>query len=237
MAKDYDVLNGMIENQSTVLQTAFDKGYKQGYEEGFSKKLAQVREEEYKKGYEARKAEESNSAKMIVNCDSDAYKKGLVDAWKCAKNVCEVFSSDRLLEILEILGIEKGSFEYPASEVLSKIKEYEDSQKCERCIRQYRNICNGCVDLSEFTNKEEYTDSQKDEIKVGDEVIIPRLTYKGKAIVTKIDKEHHCAYIMFDDGEVNTFNLYDYIVKKTGRHYYSIIPILNSLKGAEDEEN
>lgn len=236
MAKDYDVLNGMIENQGTVLQTAFDKGYEQGYEEGFSKNLAQARKEEYKRGYEARKAEESNSAKMIVNGDSDAsYQHGLVDAWRCAKNVCEVFSSDRLLEILEILSIEKGLFEYPASEVISKIKEYENSQKCERCIRQYRDICNGCVDLSEFTDKEEYLKGEG-KLKVGDEVIISNVSYRGKAVVTKIDETYHCAFIMFSDGEVNVFSLYDHKIRKTGTHYYFIAALLDSLKEVEDGE-
>jgi hypothetical protein len=95
---------------------------------------------------------------------------------------------------------------YSASEAIDKITEYKSNQK------------------------------REDKLEVGDEVIIKRITYKGKAVVTKIDENHHCAYIMFNDGEVNTLNLYDYEIRKTGKRYFSITAILDSLKEVEDGE-
>ena len=132
MAKDYDVLNGMIGNQSLVLQTAFDKGYKQGYEEGFSKNLAQAREEEYNKGYEARKAEESNSAKMIVNCDSDAYEKGLDDAWECARKAeYMLFNRPHFEQCFGGTDFHTVLTQMSAVEAMATIEEYEKSQETE----------------------------------------------------------------------------------------------------------
>ena len=63
---------------------------------------------------------------IIINKDvyRQVYEKGLQDAWKCARKIYMDLSMDKCIEIFQ----GESWFDYTASEVIAKIKEYEEKQ-------------------------------------------------------------------------------------------------------------
>lgn len=91
---------------------------------------AQIRKA-YNKGYEDRKAEESESARAIVNTEQQkSYEDGLNDAWECVKKIYSMNNDDKekLFDYRNTFNIVE---QYTVSEVLAKIKAYEDKQDAE----------------------------------------------------------------------------------------------------------
>lgn len=124
------------------------------YKEEIINALANVCKRARKEGYEEA---DSNQRENAVY----EYERGLNEAWECAKKLrhmdystlYEVFKGDDVvIHNIQVKGLEAVFEKYSASEVITKIKEHEESKK------------------------------QADEIKVGDEVDVPQLDCKGIVI-------------------------------------------------------
>ena len=104
---DYDAISKAV---STAIKREVDKQIKAAYKRGYNKG--------YSEEYEARQ-----SAVDI------AYKRGLYEAWKCAKKLANLTSQERgkILDCEEIPVHEIFVF-FTASEAIAKIKEYEEKQ-------------------------------------------------------------------------------------------------------------
>ena len=146
----------------------------------------------------------------------DAYKRGLDDAWKCARKICTNWClSDKSLN--EIFGdgktIDEIMKEYPASEAIAKIKEYEQ-EKTEREVIFYD------IDGNEYC---------RDKIRVGDE-LIPKCESPHSDlsiyIVTHIYRDTVDAICR--DGITRTYEIDK--LKKTGRHYPQIAEVLEQIE-------
>ena len=178
-------------NEMSVLElllAANNKTFESAYKKG------------YKDGYNARKAEESKNTQMTVDTDSDAYKKGMEDAWKL---VLKIYSRVEdggipITDLKQIFGptapLTKIFTENTVFEVEEKIKEYEK--------------------LTDINN----------DIKIGDEVIIK--SSGEKMIVSNIydvpyldngiTKMYYCINFL------DSITVYSDEIKKTGRHYSQI---------------
>ena len=95
----------------------------------------------YKQGYEARKNDESKSARMIVDYDADllkaTYEEGLNDAWETARKI-RLYPSDGGISIEDLSKIFGNQThydilrDYSAQEAIEKIKAWEDKED-EKC--------------------------------------------------------------------------------------------------------
>lgn len=93
----------------------------------------------YKRGYQKGYSEEYEARQSAVDI---AYKRGLNDAWKCARKIGD--ASCTYLESMGFMNLEYRDrnaswdcvMKYSASEAIAKIKEYEEKQTekhCENC--------------------------------------------------------------------------------------------------------
>lgn len=141
------------------------------YKEEIINALTNVCKRARREGYE--EADSNQRANAIY-----AYERGLDDAWECARKIIDSATSVEGCEWFEeIFG--KGTItnifkEYSASEIIVKIKEYEEKQK--------------------------QTD---DEIKVGDEVDVPQLDCKG-IVIAEANKETILVLSEYMDGVLRT---------------------------------
>lgn len=157
----------------------------------------------YKQGYEARKDEESKSARMIVDYDADllkaAYEEGLNDTWKVARKIMQIPIQERA----DLFGISPNkacfadiSSRFSVSEAIDKLKAWKD----------------------------------KTEIKVGDEVRVigsdPEYDDCDVGIVTRIRQEY--MYVMRRDGSSGKEDTARW--HKTGRRYDAIEEVLKQMQ-------
>lgn len=135
----------------------------------------------------------------------EAYNNGLNDAWECANKIYD-FSGKELSEVFpESQEIPFDS--YSASEAIARIKEYEEQQK------------------------QDATDMNVGNIKIGDEVINGGVT--GVVIHVKdIENGMKAFSVMDKTGKVWNFN--DLVIKRTGRHFNAIKEILVELKNEKN---
>lgn len=145
--KDYSILDGMIANQRTVLQTAFDKGFKQGYEEGREKNLTQLRDEQYKNGFEAGQIIGKDIGRAEVWEAIKTYYK----YWKnCCGNAGR-FASELKLDAKLGQDVFDVLFKMSPVEAIRLLKKYENKQKCKECLHEGDTIvCSRCVDNKNF---------------------------------------------------------------------------------------
>lgn len=157
--------------------------------------------EDYERDYEARREEESKSARMIVDYDADllktTYEEGLNDAWEMARKI-RLYPSDGGISI-EDLGKIFGNQthydilrDYSAQEAIEKIKAWED----------------------------------KNEIKVGDEVV-----YSDgiKGIVVGISNNAGQISVLNNEYDVPQL-LIKNNATKTGRHFDQIEEVLKQMQ-------
>lgn len=139
--------------------------------------------------------------------EKTAYENGLDDAWEIAKKIecMDGYDGDELLEMFGTDDIEAIFAKYKASEVLKKVKAFEE-QKAK---------------------------SFNDEIKVGDEIVVtfPHTNRKISVIVYKIDHVnttpmYYC--ISFAEGRVFMAPC-DKTIKKTGRHFPQITNLMSKI--------
>lgn len=137
------------------------------------------------------------------------YEDGLNDAWECVKKIYKMNFKTRK----EILGVNPSNDSltdiinaFPASEAISKIKEYEEKAK-----------------------------QANDEIKVGDEVYLSSLSKDYPRIVLSLYAEDDGlglkARTMLSSGTIDIKPISEF--KKTGRHFDQIAEVLKQLKEGE----
>lgn len=176
---------GLKKLESYDGERVYRKGYKNGYKDG--KNVVEIPE----------------IAKRDI---SDAYNKGLNDAWKLVKRIESTPEDGGLTnkQIAEVFGQYWSSFElynsFSAEEVLDLYKRWEDKQK------------------------------QDAEIKVGDEVYSDAFDDKG--IVTHITADKvSCVCIICNGSTMMRVGLHG--LHKTGRHFDAIAEVLAELRGEE----
>ena len=105
--KDYSVLLTCEEANMVIIHDAFDKGYQQGYED-----------------------EKKVSCDCKDNMENE-YNRGLNDAWEAARKIIldGCLPLQELMQIFNTAYSERILKENTASEVIAKIKEYEEQQK------------------------------------------------------------------------------------------------------------
>ena len=121
MAKDYESLN-VLESKAVKLRRAiYDKGYEQGYKDGQAQQIA-------------------SDDVFMESCEKAAYEKGLNDIWEWAKKiVCYIqyggLGDYHLREIFGTSSYCKIFLDNSPSEVIAKLKEYEEKQKAKDEIK------------------------------------------------------------------------------------------------------
>ena len=125
-----------------------------------------------------------------------AYQRGLSDAWEAARKIC-LNDSDGGLTITEIAKI------FDVSYYRDAMKKYSAHEAIEK-IRQY--------------------EQEKEEIKIGDEVI----TASGKAVVMGVGPVH----FEYFNADGSGYDAVKY-AKKTGRHFPEIAEVLRKMKETE----
>jgi len=147
--KDYkEAIEAIMKNTTSMVMDHAIKAYRQGYENG----LGKAQTDSYVKGYEDGKADTPFTD--TEEAEKRAYERGLNEAWEAAGKLYKI-SSDDFSKLFEM---KSPYFDFSIQEVLAKIKEYEDKQKCKQT---------------------------EDEIKVGYEVY--NIDRDNKRIVTAID--------------------------------------------------
>lgn len=156
---------------------------KEGYEEADSNQCENA-VYEYERGYEeglkrGEDIEQANAAETKKEVAKQNYERGLNDAWECARKIGKVNWLTLKQIGFEIKDKEKNPswdvvMEYSASEVITKIKEYEEKQN--------------------------QTD---DKIKFGDEVDVPQLDCKG-IVIAEANKETILVLSEYMDGLIRT---------------------------------
>ncbi len=122
-----------------IKQKSYDKGYSNGHQDGYKKGMndylntpdfEQVRKEAYEQG---RKDVETQFCSYDA-CKNrqEEYLRGLADAWEAARKI--LFNPDdggmSAVDVNEVFGENSWTVmkDFSASEVVAKIKEYEDSK-------------------------------------------------------------------------------------------------------------
>ena len=113
--KDYKSIEGLQDNIRVEVKATYDRGYKQGYEDG--KKV------QAKKGV-------LEVAGDIGELMQKEYQRGLDEAWDTVRKIYDI---QNVRMIQNIFGAEANYaiHNYSASEVMAKIREYEEKQKAE----------------------------------------------------------------------------------------------------------
>ena len=178
----------------------------------------------YDKGYEARKAEESKSAEMLVTGDKEMlereYQRGLDEAWETAFKVAfqdevarTVIFGTKFLSNIRIMG---------AAKVIEILREREEKEKkCNTC-KYYGTFSLECARCNDDSS--EWMPKQADEIKVGDEVYSENLDLKF--VVTRIIEGRYEG--MCSDGACYCPLPDD--IKKTDRHFEGVDSLLQQMR-------
>ena len=194
--KDYGEIEGLQKNISTETRAAYDRGYKRGYQDGH---------DQAKEKYGVFKIAQDTGELM-----QKEYQRGLNDAWETARTITGMGANG-----LEACGIStipnyfddnvNRMFEnYSVSEVMEKLKGYEEKQK----------VC-------KFT------------VAVGDEITITDDDGTRKARVLDIDIDD-ILYIIDENGCVTTLDPDECrCVVNTGRHFDQIGDLLKLLREDE----
>lgn len=135
-----------------------------------------------------------------------AYENGLHDAWEIAKKIecMDGYNGDELIKMFGTDDIEAIFAKYKASEVLEKVKAYEEQKA--------KNL---------------------DEIKVGDEIVVtvPHTNREIAVIAYKIEHinmtpMYYC--ISFAESRIYIIP-YDKVIKRTGRHFPQITNLMSKI--------
>lgn len=206
--KDYSVLDNMIRMVGDAIKQAFDKVYKQGYEDGIG-----------------------DGAKSVKSWDKACYEQGLNDAWEAARKLIHPryggYYDDTKLEIFDYRNSDDVLTMLSASEVIAKIKEYEEKQtkkSCHNCGKTSCGVRKAEPDIACLNWVAKQTD---DEIRVGDEVYIKTDGCKG--IVWGIE---FVEYLVF--GGTSTM-YYGEHLEKTGRHFDAIEEVLEQMRENDND--
>lgn len=141
--------------------------------------------------------------------EKTAYENGLHDAWEIAKKIecMDGYDSDELIEMFGTDGIESIFKRYTASEVLEKVKAYEEQK------------------AKAFNNA----------VEVGDEIVVkvPHTNREISGIIYKIELDHANTTLMyycfsFADSHVYIIP-YDKTITKTGRHFPQITSLMSKI--------
>lgn len=208
------------------------------------KKIDEVAETIYKRGYSDGKRDSREEGKD--------YKDGLNDAWECARKLMLTKNDGGLASstVREIFDLEYYDVfaKLSSSEVMEKIIKWEDEnptdgqeeKACDTC-GQFRNdygqcglwFNGSCTRHNKWIPK--HTD---EEIKIGDEVIYHALTdgiiYDNeKGVVVGVYKEW--VEVKFPVNW-SCLGVHKNHVTKTGRHFPEMEEVLEKMKGGEDRE-
>lgn len=229
--KNFDTIRdkvlGSIENR---VRYAYNQGYEDGYKAGED-------------------VEQKNNAETKTTIATDEYKRGLIDAWNCARVIVlppELGGvSYHTLELMYgkhncYSDIKQEIFKLTPEEAIKKQKRYEvetDSNKqdcwncthkheqCEECRWEYDDSDEVGTDTEMF-----YPTKDKEPVKfrVGDEV---SEHYSGlTGVVTRVVEDSDRIYVTWADGssgvqyDKNDFEL-------TGKHYPLTSCLLRQLRG------
>jgi len=197
---------GLCREAMTNIRNAYDRGYKQGCKDG------------------------------KTDVVTTSYEKGLNDAWEAARKIVIAKASSTDKEMDEILGNDfyymslSAFFEnYSVNEVMSKIKEYEEKQKCKNCGHYPEKgissnaICIKCENNNMYIEKQKEV---KEEFKVGDEVIADERRF----VVLGIDDFKWYQLWCLDNGLAHD-NICSKDLKKTGRSFPQLAELFKQMKG------
>lgn len=146
----------------------------------------------------------TDEEKTII--ENQAYKKGLEDAWECARKIMQTSRGYSHDEINEIYGTRLRALDLTPSEAIAKIKEYEEEQQ---------NI-KSC-DIKKF--------------RVGDIVFLNQNVKAGKGIIERICIKEEKAFVNFGKGLNGWYALRH--LTNTGKHYPLVNEILGEIQGEE----
>lgn len=115
MSKDTNIqTEGLCKEVTVCVMNAYEKGYKRGFKEGED-------------------IEQSNAAITKEEVAKMEYERGLNDAWKCFETIIDLWKDNTggIRDFNELFNSPSITdiFKYSASEVITKIKEYEEKQK------------------------------------------------------------------------------------------------------------
>jgi hypothetical protein len=198
---------GLCREAMTNVRNAYDRGYKQGFKDGKTETV------------------------------TSSFEKGLNDAWEIARKIAKARSMDKEMnEIYEIFGDDfyymslSAFFEnYSIQEVMSKIKEYEENQKCKNCGHYPEKgissnaICIKCENNNMYIEKQKKP--AKEEFKVGDEVIADERRF----VVLGIDDFKWYQLWCLDNGLAHD-NICSKDLKKTGRSFPQLAELFKQMK-------
>ena len=105
--KDYRVLEGLIKNMKSELQTSYNKGYEHGYEDG---------------------KEEAKNCDCQKNMESE-YQRGLNDAWDIVRRMEIALFDNAFQPIFGETDFYTVVTKKTVSEAMEKIREYEEKKK------------------------------------------------------------------------------------------------------------
>lgn len=176
----------------------------------------------YKRGYENGVASEGftdgYTEEEVERREKEAYQKGMDEVWELCKKIWGFYTHVIIENIYDVNCFQDILETYTASDALTKIKEYEDSQKCLECVyKGDTEICDSCVDNDRY--------EQKLEIKIGDEVMIAHKRY----IVFAINAYKYC---LFDGHDLSWWGQKGNVManSRTGRHFNGVEEIFEALK-------
>ena len=132
--RDYEEIERMRNLNDSLIWDRMKMCYDYGYNRGCTDKeeeIGEIRRKEYHRGYDDGVA--NTPFTDTEKAEKSAYQRGLEDAWECARKITldtgytyaqleEIFSDDNECNILKELSI---------SEVMQKIKDYEERQEAE----------------------------------------------------------------------------------------------------------
>jgi len=159
----------------------------------------------------------------VEDTKEKAYEQGLNDAWMCARKLMRGLNFDERNEIFKCTDQATLICLYSASEVIAKIKAWEEEQtkdSCKECPYNDGKPHAECV----FCDKQ--TD---DEIKVGDEVYI--LDKEYPYVITSVDPIKKSAVFLSRIGRWGVEDISK--LHKTGRHFPEISEVLKQMRGEE----
>lgn len=110
---------GLCKEVATCVRSAYDRGYKQGEKDGYR---------------DGQNIEQSNAITTKEEVAKMEYERGLNDAWECARKIVVPIadgglSYEGLFQMFEHRSTAEILREFSASEVIAKIKKYEEKQK------------------------------------------------------------------------------------------------------------
>lgn len=224
--------------------------------EDIEKKMHQLIDQAYRRGYDAGIVDGSKSVKNWNECErklriDEAIEKGRQEAWEAAKKIANDLP-------FEIFGLKHGSImssplnldeTMTASEAIEKIhafeekKEEEDSEhkafeSCDECVNsndpEAKCVMRGCIHAIKTKDCFERKKDDESEICVGDEVIWNghEMNMIVCCILYKCENgsvNYNNRYYEVIDSSGETHSIHETQVKKTGRHFSQISEVLKKL--------